>query len=173
MISTVPNLPLIIQSVTYLSLLAGVGLILFVPFFPGLAVMLAGIVLYVGYHSIMAKALAGAQLVPLIAMVLFSVIGLTSSWWSEKLGLRFTYMSQQVMWGALIGSFIGIFIFGLIGMLLGLILGVFVMELRGGRKLPESLKLGVASLLSMLGPRGFQLLMALLVGGLALSHLGR
>ena len=172
MISTVPSIPLIVQIVAQLCLLAGVGLIIFRPFFPGLAVMLAG-ALYVGYHSAMARALAGMPLVPLIAVVVVTLLGLTSSWWTEKLGLRFSYMSQQVMWGAIIGSFIGIFLFGMLGMLLGLILGTFVMELRGGRKVGESIKLGVGSLLSMLGPRGFQLMMALVVGGLAAGHIGR
>ncbi|MOA08805.1 hypothetical protein D3C78_1286000 [compost metagenome] len=133
--------------------------------------MLAGVAVYVGYHSFVAKTLAGVPMVPLIAIVAVSIIGMTSSWWSEKLGLRFSYMSQQVMWGAIIGSFIGIFLFGMLGMLVGLILGTFVMELRGGRKVGESIKLGVGSLLSMLGPRGFQLVMALVVGGLAMGHI--
>jgi uncharacterized protein YqgC (DUF456 family) len=171
--TTFSTLPGILHYVAQLCLLAGVGLIMFVPFFPGLAVMLAGVLAYVGYQSFMAKTLAGIDAVTLGMIVGLTVIGLTSSWWSEKLGMRFTYLNQQAMWGAIIGSFIGIFLFGMLGMLIGLILGTMVMELRGGKPFADSLRQGVASLLSMLGPRGFQLVMALLVGGLALSHMGR
>lgn len=164
------NLALYLPLVVDLCLLIGIGLILFVPFFPGLAVMLAGVLLYVGYQSTLAHTFAGMDPVWFGLILVLALAGLTSGWWSEKLGLRFTYMSQQVMWGAIMGSFIGLF-FGTFGMLLGFIVGAMAMELRGGRSFPESLRQGVASLMSMLGPRGFQLLMALVVGNLVLSHL--
>ena len=170
MISTVPNLHVILQYLVYLCLLAGVALIIFKPFFPGLAVMVAGLLAYVAYESFVARDLAGIGLVPLISIVVLSAIGLTSAWWSEKLGIRFTYMSQQVMWGAIIGSFIGIFLFGMLGMVLGLIIGTLAMELRGGRPLPEAARQGVGAVLSMLGPRGFQLIMALVVGMMILRY---
>ena len=170
-ISTVPNLHLILGYVVYLAILGGIALIMFRPFFPGLAVILGGVLLYVGYESVVARGFAGMSPVWLAIVIGLSALGLTSSWWSEKLGVRFAHMSQQVMWGAIIGSFLGILLAGVFGMLLGLIIGTFAMELRSGRKPVEAARLGLGSLLSMLGPRGFQLIMALLVSSLALQHL--
>jgi uncharacterized protein YqgC (DUF456 family) len=103
--------------------------------------------------------------------VAFTAIGLSSSWWSEKLGLRFTYVTPNVMWGAVLGSFVGLFLFDILGMLLGLIIGAMAMEIRGGRPVAEACRQGMAAVMSMLGPRGFQLLMALVVGGFALGAL--
>lgn len=160
-------------SLVSLAMLMGIGLILFVPFFPGLALIAGAIVAYVAYASYRAGTLAGMAPVSLVLVVTLAAIGLTSAWWSEKLGLRFTYMAPTVMWGALIGSFVGILIFGMPGMLIGLVAGTVAMELRGGRPLPESLRHGVASLLAMLGPRGFQLLIALIVVSLGLTGLTR
>jgi uncharacterized protein YqgC (DUF456 family) len=168
-LATVPNLHLILASLVYLSILVGVGLILFVPFFPGLAVILGGVLLYVGVMSAIAKTLSGIDVVTLVALIVVSVIGMTSAFWTEKLGLRFTYMSQQIMWGAIIGSLVGMFVFGMVGMLLGLIVGCMAMEMRGGRSPQESVKQGVSALMSMLGPRGFQLVMALVAASLVLS----
>lgn len=165
------TLPEIILDLVYAAMALGIGLIIFVPFFPGLAVILASVVAYVGYRSYGAMTFAGIDIPSLVIIVALSVIGMTSSWWSEKLGLRFSYMSQQVMWGAIIGSFIGIFIWGMVGFLLGLILGVFVMELRGGKKPGDAIRQGLGSLLSLLGPRGMQLMMALLVASTATAAL--
>lgn len=160
-LTTLPYLQQILIGVVYLCTLAGIFLILFVPFFPGMAVMLAGILVYVGVQSAIAKTLAGIDAVTLTVLVVLTLVGTTSSLWSEKLGLRFTYISQQAMWGAIIGALLGTFIFGMLGMLLGLIVGCMAMELRGGRSPKESLQQGVSALMSMLGPRGFQLIMAL------------
>lgn len=160
-LTTLPHLQQILTALVYLCTLAGIFLILLVPFFPGMVVMLAGILIYVGVMSFTAKAFAGMDAVILAVLVVLTIIGTTSSIWSERLGLRFTYISQQAMYGAIIGSLLGAFLFGMLGMLLGLIIGCMAMELRGGRSPKDSLQQGVSALMSMLGPRGFQLVMAL------------
>ncbi|HEY9720838.1 MAG TPA: DUF456 domain-containing protein [Oscillatoriaceae cyanobacterium] len=157
--------------VVYVAMLAGLLAILVVPFFPGLLVVTLGLLAYVGYASYTAHALSGMGIVPLVAIVVLTVIGLSSSWWSERLELRFTYIAQPALWGAFIGSFIGLFIAGTGGLLLGMVIGVTLVEMRTGRKLRESLRQGAASLMSMLGPRGFQFLMALWVVSIELATL--
>lgn len=155
--------------VAYAAMLVGLLAILVVPFFPGLVVIALGLAAYVGYASYSAQALAGIGLMPLVAVVLLSAIGLSSSWWSEKLGLRFTYLRQQAAWGAIIGSLIGLYVAQTSGLLIGLVLGVAIAELRAGRPFVEALREGAASLLSLLGPRGFQFLMALWVVSIELA----
>jgi len=45
----------------------------------------------------------------------------------------------------------------------GLLAGAMVMEARGGRPFGEALRRGLADVYSTLGPRGFQLMMAMLM----------
>lgn len=157
--------------VAHLALLGGIAAIMFAPAVPGLAVMLVGVLAYVAIETTRAGTLAGIGVAPLVGLVLVAAAGLSAPWWTGKLRLGFTYVSQQVMWGALIGSFVGIFIAGIVGMLIGLIAGTMIMEVRGGRSVPEALRHGLSALTSMLGPRGFQLVMALVFATIALSGL--
>jgi len=174
MISTVPNLPVILFGLVQLLMLVGLGLIVFVPFFPGLAVILAALLLYIGYASVMAGGLAGIAVGPLVGILIFGLAGLFSSWWSQKLGLNFTYVTPPVMMGAMLGSIVFVMVFqSMFWMLLGMIVGAFAMEMRQGRPFKTALHQGTAGLYSMLGPRGFQLVMAMLVIDLAVRNLHR
>jgi uncharacterized protein YqgC (DUF456 family) len=167
------SLPFLLQALVDVCMLVGIGLILFRPFFPGLLVILAGLAVYVGYFSFTAHTLAGITPVGLALVAVTAAVALSSTWWSDKLGLRFTYTDSMVMWGAFVGSFVGMYLWNIFGLLIGLVIGAFAMELRGGKRLPDALRQGMASMLSMLGPRGFQLIMAILASQLALTHLSR
>jgi hypothetical protein len=47
--------------------------------------------------------------------------------------------------------------------MIGMLLGAVIMEARGGRPGAEAFRRGMADVYSALGPRGFQLLMAMLI----------
>lgn len=165
------SLPYLLLVSAYVAMLVGLATIVFIPFFPGLLVILAGLAAYVGYSSYQAHTLVGMAPVPLVACVLVSVLGLTSSWWSEKLGLHYVYLRQEAMWGAFLGMFVGLY-FSLVGMIVGMIVGVVFVEIFTMKTAKgQALRQGVAAFLSMLGPRGFQLVMALLVVSLELRYL--
>jgi uncharacterized protein YqgC (DUF456 family) len=167
------TLPFYLRVAVDVCMLLGIGLILFRPFFPGLLVILAGLAVYVGYASYEAHTLAGITPVGLALVAVAAAVALSSSWWQDKLGLRFTYTDSMVMWGAFVGSFVGMYLWDIFGLLIGLVIGAFAMELRGGKRLPDAFRQGVASMLSMLGPRGFQLIMANLASQIALTQLSR
>ena len=93
-----------------------------------------------------------------------ALLGMFSSFWTEKLGLRFTYVSQLVAWGSMIVSMIfGMVLGSMFWFTVGMLVGAIAMELREGRGVPESLRMGAAAVYSMLGPRGLQLLIAILI----------
>jgi uncharacterized protein YqgC (DUF456 family) len=167
------NVHFLIFVATYLLLIGGLVLNVAMPRVPGLAVVLAGLLLGGGYGLYEAGPTPLIYL-PLLIIILLAAIGLSVSWWTEKLRIRLAYFPTQVMWGAMIGSFVGLFILGaypVLGMILGLIVGTMIMELRSGRSFKESLRQGIASLIAMLGPKGFQLMMTLLLIGLGLRFL--
>jgi uncharacterized protein YqgC (DUF456 family) len=166
-------LPLLLLDLVFATMLACLALIVFVPFFPGVAVMFTVIVAYVGYASFMAQGFAGIAPLSAGLVVLFALSGIFSSWWTEKLGLRFTYVSQQVMWGAIIGSLvIGMVRPGMFWFMIGMIIGAIATELSQRKPFVEAVRQGVAAVYSMLGPRGFQLLMAMLIIDVSLWSLG-
>ena len=165
------DLSLVLHQALYVAMIAGIVLIVAVPFFPGLALILLSLLLYVGYASYTAHTLAGMDMASLAMVVVLSVVGLTSASWSERLGIRFAYMDQQVLAYATIFSFVGIYLWGIPGLLIGLVLGALVGELQARRPFPEALRRAFASMMSALGPRGFQLLMAIVVCSIVEQHL--
>jgi hypothetical protein len=88
----IANLPLsmLLLELLFATMLVCLGLIVFVPFFPGVAVITVAIAAYVGYASFMAHDLAGITPLGAGLIVVFAVSGVFSSFWAEKLGLRFT-----------------------------------------------------------------------------------
>jgi hypothetical protein len=164
------RMDLVLLELVYLAMIGGIGLILFVPFFPGLAVILAAVLAYVGYVSAVSHTLAGMGPVALGLFTLVGLAGLSSGWWTERFGIHLHYVSPEVAYAGVIGSLIGTLVIGQPGMLVGLIAGVLIFEIirqpnaRGVRS-------GFASLISLSGPRGFQLILALLMAAIALVSL--
>ncbi|MDB5098245.1 MAG: hypothetical protein JWM80_2666 [Cyanobacteria bacterium RYN_339] len=157
-------LPFILAKVVYAATLLSLLLIVFVPFFPGVAVILVAIAGWVGYNSFLAHNLAGMPPVSLGFVVVIGLIALTSAWWTEKLELRFSYASQDVVWGMMIGSFaFGAVLGTMFWFLVGMFAGAVIMEARDGRPLQDAVRRGLADVYSTVGPRGFQLLMAMLI----------
>jgi uncharacterized protein YqgC (DUF456 family) len=157
-------LPFLLAQAVYLVMLVSLLLIVFVPFFPGVAVIMVAVAGYVGYSSFLAHGLAGMPPITLGFVAVFGLLALTSAWWTEKLEVRFSYTSQDVVWGMFIGSFAFGWVLGtMFWFMVGMLLGAIVMEARDGRPLPEAIRRGISDLYSTLGPRGFQLLMALMI----------
>jgi hypothetical protein len=167
-----PRLSLILLELVLLAMAGGIGLIVLVPFFPGLAVILAAVLVYVAYASAVAGTLAGLGAVPLALIVAISVLGLTSGWWTERFGIHMHFVSPQVAYAGVIGSVIGTLLASMPGMLLGLMVGVVVLEIQRSPN-ARGLRNGFASLISLAGPRGFQLMLALLVSAIGLVCLPR
>lgn len=158
------TLPLLLPKLVYGVMLASLLAIVFVPFFPGVAVIAVSLLLYIGYSSYVAHAFVGLD--PIVAgfVLVFALAGIFSSWWTEKLEVRFTYTSQEVAAGMLIGSLaFGMIFKTMFWFMLGMLIGGVAMEVRRGRPFPEALRQGLAAIYSSLGPRGFQLLMAMLI----------
>lgn len=170
--STVPNLAVIAPAAAYLAMIVGMGLIVFVPFFPGLAVICVGALAYAGYFAFAAQSLSTIQMLALAGIALFSFAGIFSSWWSEKLGLRFTYVTPEVLWGGFLGlilvSILNLSMFWqILALFIGATIAAIGIQKRGFK---EGVRHGPVAIYSMLGPRGFQLLMSLLVCDLAMDH---
>jgi hypothetical protein len=157
-------LPFLISKLVYVAMLASLLLIVFVPFFPGVAVILVAVAGWVGYMSFTAHDLAGMPAITLGFVVVVGLIALTSAWWTERLELRFSYTSQDVIWGMMVGSFAFGWVLGtMFWFMVGMVLGAVIMEARGGRPGTEAIRRGLADVYSALGPRGFQLMMAMLI----------
>jgi uncharacterized protein YqgC (DUF456 family) len=157
-------LPFLIAKLVYVAMLASLLLIVFVPFFPGVAVILVAVVGWVGYQSFLAQGLAGMPAITLGFVAVVGLIALTSAWWTERLELRYSYTSQDVVWGMMIGSMaFGVVLGTMFWFMIGMLLGAVIMEARGGRPGAEAFRRGMADVYSALGPRGFQLLMAMLI----------
>lgn len=164
-------LPVLLCELVYLVTLVSLLLIVFVPFFPGVAVMFVSIAAYVGYASYTAHDFSGILPSSAGLVVIFAVAGMFSTFWAERLQLRYTYVSQQTMWGAILGSLIvGMVLQGIFWFMLGMVIGAVAMEFQRSRRLGESVRQGLAALYSMLGPRGFQLLMAMLIVEVGMPH---
>ena len=170
--STVPSLAAIAPAAAYLLCFVGLLLIVFVPFFPGLAVIGVAALAYAGYFAYVSQTLDPLQMLALAGVVLFSFAGIFSSWWSEKLGMRFTYVTPEVLWGGFLGLiFASILNLSMFWQILALFLGATAAAMGVQKRgFKDAVMHGPVAIYSMLGPRGFQLLMALLVCDLAMNH---
>lgn len=170
--STVPNLAVLIPAAAYLAMIVGMVLIVFVPFFPGLAVIGVAALAYAAYFAVVTQTLTTVQVLAIAGILLCSFAGIFSSWWSEKLGMRFTYITPEVLWG----GFLALILFSILGLemfwqIIGLFIGATVAAIGvQKRSFKDGVMHGPVAIYSMLGPRGFQLLMALLVCDLAMNH---
>lgn len=171
--STVPDLAAIAYGAAHLVMLLGVGAIIFVPFAPGLAAIGLAVLAYAGYAAFASQTLSTFQMIALAGVVFFTAAGSFSSWWSEKLGIRFTYITPEVLWGGFLAlilvSILNLSMFWqIIALFVGATIAAMAVQKRGFK---DALMHGPVAIYSMLGPRGFQLLMALLVCDLAITHL--
>lgn len=171
--STVPDLATIALTAAHLVMLLGVGLIIFVPFAPGLAAVGLAALAYAGYAAFASQTLSTFQVLALAGVAFFTAAGSFSSWWSEKLGIRFTYITPEVLWGGFLAlilvSILNLSMFWqIIALFVGATIAAIAVQKRGFK---DALMHGPVAIYSMLGPRGFQLLMALLVSDLAITHL--
>lgn len=171
--STVPDLAAIAYGAAHLVMLVGLGLIIFVPFFPGLAAIGVAVLAYAGYAAITSQTLTTFQVLAIVGVVCCTAAGTFSSWWSEKLGLRFTYVTPEVLWGAFLGLILAsILNLSMFWQIIALFIGATVAAIGvQKRSFKDGVLHGPVAIYSMLGPRGFQLLMALLVSDLAITHL--
>lgn len=154
---------------------AGLGLLIYWPFSPGLWAVLAGLALWAAPAFLM-----GGLPSPVLGVGLaWAVAGLTSSWWTARLGLTYTMLGRDLALGMLIG---GMAIPTLLGPLLlsaglpplafgfvGAWVGGSLASWRSGRPAQAAMKQGLAALVSSLGPRGLQLVAALLAIDTALG----
>lgn len=166
--STVPSAAVWLPLLASGAFLASLGLIVFKPFSAGLWGTLVGLVALAAV-----PVLGGFLPSPLLGLaVLWVAAGLSSSWWTEKLGLTYVATTQSlamgmllggmaipVLFGPLLASFgVPPLAFGFVGAWVGGSLGAA----RQGRKPQAAMRLGLAALVSSLGPRGLQLVAALL-----------
>jgi hypothetical protein len=70
--------------------------------------------------------------------------------------------------GAVLGGIVGLF-FGLVGLLLGPLFGAVLGELIGGRKIWESLRIGLGTFLGLLAGGAIRFAIALTMAALTLS----
>lgn len=145
----------------------GLMLIVFRPFFPGLAIISATVL---GYYALGCVVLPPTSLaeVPYLALpgvVLATALGLGSGWWTEKLGVRFTYAGQDIGMAAFLGMVIAMLLYlPLVPQVIGMSIGASLAMIYVQKRPPlDAIRNGPVAVYSMLGPRGFQLLMALVV----------
>jgi hypothetical protein len=157
-------------------MLLGLLLIVFRPFFPGLAIITGAVLAYYGV-SVWAvqPTLESLPYIRLPLILFASFAGLFSSWWSEKLGVRFTYVTQEIGAGIFLGLILPMLVYLQLpwqigGMFVGATLAMIYVQ---KRRVQEAALHGPVAVYSMLGPRGFQLLMALFVCDLAIPLVQR
>lgn len=150
------------------ALIAGIGLCVFVSGEAGLSLMLVALAAAAGYLAWLSPPFGSLNLALLLTAGVLGVIGLTVRSWSTRLGLHIHYLASDVMQGAMIGGLIGGVLLSLPGLALGTTLGIAVVEIR---RHPDAraFRNTVASLMSLVGPRGLQLLLALVVALIGLQ----
>ena len=153
----------------YAAMLAGMLLIIFRPFFPGVGLVAAAVLAYDGYGLYLLGTASTREIVLFTLIACLTFAGLMTSWWTEKLGIHYTYVKPELVWGGFLGMILfAILNMPLFGQIVGLFLGAIAAAI-GVEKRPflDALRHGPIAIYCMLGPRGFQLLMALLVADLA------
>lgn len=92
-----------------------------------------------------------------------------SEWLGKKLDLRTRWVSQQTLWGAIIGSLIGLFLFNRLEMmLLGIFAGAAIAESKSGPQ--AAIRQGAAAFLAILGGDGFRILAAAAIASQFLAY---
>lgn len=167
------NAPQLAQTAAYAIMVLAMVLTIFVPFFPGAALFAAAVVGFEGtLYGLTGLVPDTGRLVVDAAIVLICLIGTFSGAIADKLGFRFTYASVQLVWG----GFLGMILFAVLQMPLWLqIIGLFLGSIAAAagvekRPFKEALTRGPMGIYSLLGPRGFQLLMLVLAGDLVRTH---
>ncbi|MEB3327742.1 MAG: hypothetical protein VKQ33_00755 [Candidatus Sericytochromatia bacterium] len=169
-----PQAALIAYALAHLGLLLGIALVVLRPFAPGTLVTGLTALAYAGYTLAMTRTLSPAIGWPVGGVLLLMAVSYLAPSWSERLGLRFASPQPPIVMGAFLGLVFGGFALGggMLGQLVGLVLGAFVAGLgqsRAGWR--GALRAGPATMYAALGPRAFELLLALAVSDVALSYL--
>lgn len=173
--STVPDLSTIAHLVVHALMLLGLVGIIVRPFFPGVGVIAVAVLAHVGVQLGLNPQIDLRGALALAGFVFFSFAGQFSGWWSERLGMRFTYVTPEVMWGGFLGLIlVSILNLSLFWQIIALFIGATVAAM-GVQKRPfkDAIAHGPLAIYWMLGPRGFALLMALLVSDMAMRWLLR
>ena len=153
------------------SSLVGLLLTLAFPRFRGLWLIIAVQWVYVALATYRAGVPAGMALGALGALGFITVLSLGLPWWSKQMGLRFAYVAQDTIMGAVLGAFVLVIVLHqMFWLILGLLVGAVFVESRR-RPFLEALRHGAFALHAMLGTRGFEYLMALAMAELALGSL--
>jgi len=86
-----------------------------------------------------------------ITMVALTVISFIVDYAASGLLVKRTGGSKAAVWAAVLGAVAGPFIFGPLGLFLGPLLAVVVVEWIRHRQLPQAVRVGLASLVGLLG----------------------
>ncbi|MEB3220506.1 MAG: hypothetical protein VKS61_00365 [Candidatus Sericytochromatia bacterium] len=170
-----PQAALIAYGLAHLGLLAAIALILLRPFAPGTLVAGLTTLGYAGYTTAMVRSQPTlAALWPVGVVGLLVALSLVAPRLSERLGIRYTVPQPPIVMGAFLGLVFGALVLGggMAGQLVGLALGTFLAgfgQSRTGWR--GALQAGPASFYTAMGPRAFELLLALAVGDLAVTYI--
>lgn len=121
--------------------------------------------------------------VVLAFILVFTALGLSLEFISEKLHLRLGWIGQNTVWGGLIGGMVALFLFGgAFWMLLGVLVGTVAVQFSGhkGQRFDRALVDGLEGFFAMFGSVGLRVLLAVVIidmffglAGVAGRHLGR
>ena len=171
-----PDAALAAFCLAHLGVLLGIGFVIWRPFSPG--ALLAGLtsLAYTGYALVLVRTFSWFGLWPAAVVALLTLAAGTAGYWSERLGMRFVRPDQRVVLGAFLGMILMSVLVGghggILTLVLGLVLGAFIASYGQAAGSPRlAWERGPIALYSALGPRGFQLLLALAIGDLSTMYL--
>jgi hypothetical protein len=169
-----PQAALLAYGLAHLGLLVGIALVVLRPFSPGTLVAGLTALSYAGYAFAMTRTVSPSTLWPIGVVLVLMAVSYFAPSWSERLGIRFASPQPPIVMGAFLGLVFGGVALGggMLGQLVGLLLGTFVAGLGQSRTgWRGALRAGPATMYAALGPRAFELLLALAVSDMALSYI--
>ncbi|MDD4569327.1 MAG: DUF456 domain-containing protein [Tepidanaerobacteraceae bacterium] len=116
------------------------------PILPGAILIYGGMLLYgvmTGFETLDANFFL---LQALVLVLIFFIDFIASS-----VGTRHFGGSKQAIWGAVVGTFLGLIFFPPLGIVIGPFLGAVVIEILRGSEIKPAIRVGIGSLLGILG----------------------
>ncbi|MEB3196574.1 MAG: hypothetical protein VKP62_05155 [Candidatus Sericytochromatia bacterium] len=161
-------------ALAHVGLLAGIALIVLRPFSPGVLVSAGSALAYVAYAVSMSPVSRLNLAWPAGVVLALAALSWLAPRWSARLGVLYGLPNPRVVMGSFFGMVLFALLFrgGLFVQVAGLLVGSLVAAWGQPRAtFRTAWQAGPVAFYTMLGPRGFQLLLALLLADVAIQYL--
>lgn len=128
------------------------------PILPGAVLVYAGILLYGLMTHFKTLGLYFFVIQTAVLILTFFI-----DYWASAYGTKRFGGSKQAAWGAVIGAILGLAVFGPLGVIIGPFLGAVLAELLRGTPLPQTLRVGVGTIVGTLGGAALKIIAEVLM----------